>query len=510
MGLKPTKIKVFNQFDEFGLLAGLGHWINDGKVLDYVRYPGETNAELKQRTLTANKYRGNATLQGMVNNISRDLSIGSNYPIYNIETKNIFYLSEKPYPSASGVKVYVNDSLIEPQVRASGYANAVSGWIVWNQADYNPALMISGTPMLSDGNIEVGEYTQILEFIGSSIPDTDDKIKVEYEVQTGFDLTGQPVLNWRSDFSNIDDPTDLTFIGKKSEFPANSGDYNTFKTSHISIFTLDNLKHPSISGVFYDTDGKPTETFINIANRVNKEYPLYWDQFKYDIGRWGQLDEAAVGSIPSFHDESIISGCVIKGGSNYGIDLDCVSIKKTGDNPRDPWYPLLAPGEFYIGDENFYLFGDMKYYKLDLTPIGGGILSGNIPYDVNNPIRLNTITAYSSGIFFDEASGVLPNNPYFKRIHNFNNPISGVYYRTPYISHTNISYVSMQFDGYNFYYDYDNRIIYASGVNPSGFVLAWDNLSSSGNLVLYSGGYSLNTIDFNPLNNPFDKAFYIE
>ena len=75
MAIKPTKINIWNAFDEFGILAGLAHWSEDGKTLTNVRYPGETNKLLKDRIITANKYRGNSTIQGLINNISRDLSI---------------------------------------------------------------------------------------------------------------------------------------------------------------------------------------------------------------------------------------------------------------------------------------------------------------------------------------------------------------------------------------------------------------------------------------------------
>ena len=608
----PQQIPVWNQFDEFGILAGLAHWSPDHKTLSYVRYPGESNKLLKDRTLQANAYRGNSTLQGMINNISRDLSVSvsGNYilPIYNTTTKSTFYLSQKPYPSASGINVFVSSSgswssadQVFPQVRASGYSTATSGWILWNLPDFDPSLIPSGLPGSSGwfstigipdqfpSGVQIGEYLQVLEFIGSSIPDTGDKIRVDYQVQTGIDIYGQVTLDWRTDFSHPEDPTDLTFVGSKSDFPTNSGTFSSFQSGHISIFTLNQLSDPTISGVFFTPSGKPTAKLIEIANLVNKDYPLYWDQFVYDIGTWDQLNMAAVGSVPSFHDEIVdnVSGYPIQGGSRYGIDLNCVKLYSTNSNARTPWYPLLSPGEFHICRDRYYLFGSMQYTKVNLVLVSG-ILSGNIPLDsttiiysgnasfiglqgfliydftwnsgddfthvtentiitfggysgpiyskISNtellvmdnwdpdggsfdftytvtttfPTRLGLIAGYSSGIFFTDSK--LPNNPYIKRLHDFNKVISGVYYHSPYVSYApGFSPSNFTFDGNNFYFDYNTGNIYASGINPSGFVLAWEHsdVYGSGLLVQYSGGYGLTTFDFNPLTNPSDKVLYL-
>lgn len=535
----PTKINIWNQFDEFGLLAGLAHWSDDGKTLEYVRYPGENNKQLKQRTLTANKHRGNATLQGMLNNISRDLSISPSgeftLPIYNTITKDIFYLSESPYPSESGtIKVFVSTSgtwtsvnEITPQIRASGFADAVSGWIVWNEPDFDPSLIANGLPgssgwyddvgRLSDwpSGIQWGAYTRILQFASGSIPNTNERVRIDYQVMTGVDLFGQPVLNWRSDFSNIEDPMDTNFVGQKSEFPTNLSSFETWKKTHVSIFPLNDLTDPSISGVFYDASGRATSKLLEISSIINDANPLYWNKFRYDMGRWNQLKNASIGSIPSFYDESIasLSGYPIQGGSRYGVDLDLIELREVGTGVRAPWYPVLIPGEFYIGNERFYLFGNMQYQNIILTDVGGGLLSGNLTGGASGwPYRLGTLSAYSSGVFFDEASGSLPNNPYFKRLHDFAKPMSGVYYGTPAISYSSeFDPTVINYNGSNFVFNYDTGIVWASGVNPTGFVVTWEHpgVLISGYYVVYSGGYQLTTLDFNPLTDPFDKVFYL-
>ena len=203
-------VQVWNQYDEFGLMAGLGHWTEDGKSLKFVRLPGETNIELRNRILksygaTRDKLI-NSSHQGLVNAISRDLGLET----YVIKDKNIFYLSQEPHPTGQ-IKVYVSGvsdtdwAEWTPQIRSSGYQNAVdnsgsypSGWIVWNLPDYS-----------GDNHIHNGEYTQILEFI--NYLEDKDEVRVEYEILDRYDERGNTVMKLVSDFDNHDNRDDDRF-----------------------------------------------------------------------------------------------------------------------------------------------------------------------------------------------------------------------------------------------------------------------------------------------------------
>ena len=157
------------------------------------------------------------------------------------------------------------------------------------------------------------------------------------------------------------------------------------------------------------------------------------------------------------------------------------------------------------------MFGSQQYQVLTLVDIGGGVLSGHLTGSVSGwPNRLGMIAAYSSGRFFNDSN--LPNNPYIKRLHDFTNVISGVYYRSPYVDYSSMFNKSkLDFNRNNFYYDYTTGSVYASGINPTGFIVAWEHPGTyiSGNLTTYSGGYGLNSFDFNPLTDPFDKVLYL-
>lgn len=539
MARKPTPVKIWNQWDDFGLLNGLGHWSEDGKTLEYVRYPGENNKQLRDRLKQSRKYPGNSTVQGMLNNISRDLGISVSgaelLPRYNTQTKTIFHLSEAPYPGASGVRVYVSASgdwastdEVLPQVRASGYADAVSGWIVWNLPDSDPGNIPAGLPGseewynnhnqadLYSSGVQYGEYTRILEFIGTSVPDTDDRIKVDYVVKTSENELGSDVLNWRSDFSDPDNPDDERFVGLKSELP--SVGYSSFVSGHVAIYSAIDLINSPVSGYFYDGQGRATSRLLQLKKVIDDEYPLTWGKFKLDIGRWDQLEMASIGNIPSFHSEDLPSAdlnITHTNGSRYGVDLDMVGVELTGENARDAWYPKFEAGEFYIDNNRFYLFAKMRSEHVALSHLGNNIYSGVISASgTDMPAEFDMIVGMTSGQFYNDATYYsVPSNPYIKQIHEYSNPNQYIFHRTPYVD-TGSGVVPSLLDydnGQGFYYDYDNGNIYASGAAmASGMMLVWEDstVDSSGLFLSFSGGYGFASPNLNPLANPFDKVFF--
>jgi hypothetical protein len=530
----PRPVKIWNPVDEFGLLVGLGRWSEDKKSLEAVRFPYETNKQLRERIRESMIHRGNSTLQGIVNNLNRDLGISPSgvgiLSRYETADKKIFYLTETPHPGPSGIKVYVSSSgnwtesdRIYPQVRASGYSTATSGWIAWNQPDINPNDIQEGLAgssgwasnrnMPFDTTIKYGDYSRILEFIGSDIPSTNYNIKVEYLVETGKDEYGSSQLNYRSDFSHPDDPGDESFTGLRTDVPTTTAGLSGFVGSgSIAVFEFNNIRTTPMSGYFYESDGSPTDKLIQIKQIVDEGYPLTWGRFKYDEGKWDQLERAAIGVIPSFHDETLPTGVAyaptIVDGSRYGTDLDIVDISQSASGFKASWYPIFAPGEFYIQHQRFYMFAKKMNENLTLTAVGN-LLSGSITsVSGDMPARLDPIFGLSSGAYATSY-----NNPYFARTHNHQVPASGYYYKASFIDDGSGEHASGTIDyddGYAFYYDYDNGIVWASGIDPK-FTLVWEHryTAISGLFLTYSGGYGYTEVDLNPLNDPFDKVYYI-
>lgn len=81
----PTESKVFNEFDEFGLLIGSE------------RLSGENNAAYKARLLDTFAHRANSTYSGMINGITRELNLQLFKPfrIRPVKSGNTF-LGENP------------------------------------------------------------------------------------------------------------------------------------------------------------------------------------------------------------------------------------------------------------------------------------------------------------------------------------------------------------------------------------------------------------------------------
>jgi len=537
MARKPRPVKIWNSYDEFGLINGLGVWSDDGQTLEYVRYPGETNKQLAARAKESRKNLGNSTMQGVVNNISRDLGIsisgGGNLPWYNTRTRKIFHLSEKPYAGPSGVRVFVSvsggwsaENEVVPQIRASGYALASSGFILWNQPDIIPNNIPSGLAGsqawftnqgigdLYDAKIKYGDYTQILEFIGTSIPDTNDDVRVDYLVQTGLDTFGTAVTNTRSDFGHPDDPTDETFQGFKSALPTGVAAYNSYLSGHVAILPLNDLDNITISGSYYDSTGHGKDKLIELKKIVDDTYPLAWGRFHYDTGRWDQLNRASIGVVPAFHDEALPTvdiEAVIVDGSKYGTDLDVADIFISASGIRDPWYPMFQTGEFYKGNRRYYMFAKQQHEIVSLTTIGSiqsGVLTAT---GDDRPSELQVIVAQTSGKFFNDSE--LPDNPYIKELYEHTNPPENIFYRAPFIDlgggldPSGINYGG----GSGFYYDYDTGNIFTSGVTAGNIVVVWDHkdVITSGIFVLFSGGFGFTTPDLNPLNDPDNKIYVI-
>lgn len=532
----PTKTPIWNMWDEFALLVGNGRWSNDKKSLEYVRYPGEDNKQLRDRTRETTKNQGDSSQQGLINTISKDLGVsvsgGGLLPWYNSVTKSIFYLSEKPWPGPSGVRVYVSSSGTWtssdeslPRVRASGYASSVSGWILWNLADIDPEIIPSGLPgsrlwWINQGDpsgysssITWGENSTILEFIGSSIPETGDRVRVDYLVQTENDDYGRAVLNWRSDFSHPDNPLDTRFVGLKSDIPTDEASFNAFMSGHVGVWDLANIAATPLSGTFYDSDGRATSKLsTEIKDLITTEFPLTWGKFTLDKARWDQLRNSSIGVIPSFHDDPFPSGSTIYGGVRDGIDLDIVDVYQTGTSANDPWYPMVAPGEFYIGKNRFYLFGRMMIEKVALTA-SGSVLSGQITASGDDmPSQFDMILG-ASGAFLYNNSNYPSGNPYICQLPSFHNPMSGLMYREPFLNFGSGAHPSgLPFNCYNFYYDYETGTIWTSGVATDDFYLIWEHrdVAVSGILVTVSGWNSwFDPPNMNPYTDPNNKILYV-
>lgn len=478
--MKQEKLDIWNSLDEFGLMVGLGHWTDDGRELKYVRYPGETNSQLKERILQTYKHKANATYQGLINGISRDLLTTE----YNVIDQYIYPLSFTPYPQSSGIKVFVSGvSWTEygPQVRASGYLTASSGWIVWNEADYVNA----------DNSITYGNYVPILEFI--SLPDNNTPIRIEYEILDHYEDDGKPVLIWYTDIdkSNIKDPDEYQYRIKKAETPNNS--------NQIVIHRLNNLKTSAYSGVFYTNEGAATSKLKEVANYLNKKHPIEWGKIPWDTTSWDNTVNLSQGTLPTLFDAELpnhsgilTSGCFI-GGVKNGPNLYMMDIVKEERDGRSGayayWHPIVYPGTFYISNTGYYLFENKQntFHKLVSNT---GILSGTILPDYGDQIIVG-VSGYTgtTGSYMCE----LYRYPYGS---GYNFKSDNIYRRTnKFVSNLQ----SHTYSGGEYYIDIDNNILSGVSLNDQ-IIMIWEHPKASGVGKIISG------IDLNVYMNNIDSS----
>jgi hypothetical protein len=482
--MEQQKLNVWNTFDEFGLLVGLGHWSNDGRELKYVRYPGETNSQLKERILDVYKHKANSSYQGLINGLSRDFLL----PRYNVVTQYFYYLTEEPYPQCSGIKVYTsgNGSWTEllPQVRASGYAGTTSGWIVWNYPDHDT---------------NYGNYTQILEILSGSLPADETPLRIEYQVLDYYDNQGTPTLKWKTDMDSVGilDDDEYKFRVKKATTPNPS--------SQIVIHRLNNLANDPFSGTWYTSEFSATSKLKEVAGYLNNKHPNEWGKIPWNTLTWENTENLSQGVIPTLFDAELpndTSGFLdltkFIGGTSAGPDLCMVGIQKVEDAGHTGiyahWYPIIYPGKFYIYNNqtmstndilsgslrphtDFYLFENKKEQFITLTSNSGSISN------LLEPVYSDLIVVAASGY-----SGTTGN--YFSELYHY--PYgSGQTYNSQYIYNRQYNIYDKinkkhTFNSGEYYINSETGFI--SGVLLSGNIhVVWEDIYSSGIGKIMSG-----------------------
>jgi len=214
---------VWGALDEFGML------------LNTERLPGEDNWSYRRRLLDVFEHPANATKQGIINGISRELGLDT----YNVRDKSIFYLTHTPLlvnptgidenvllpidvtiasdyePSGRHVvtqlwEKYPWDNWIEgSDFKNHRYSEDASGFICWRNED--------------------GSYSRIIEFTDSAIPETDAVVTVEYYYWTGGEL------HRHVDTSASGNPLDRAFKGEHAIDASQLNCGTAFASGHVIV-----------------------------------------------------------------------------------------------------------------------------------------------------------------------------------------------------------------------------------------------------------------------------------
>jgi hypothetical protein len=253
-----VKHNLWSSLDELGLLVGLD------------RMPAESGASyigrLEQRML----WPPNSSTQGLTNALSIEFGLRP----YNIENKNVFFLTHRPENvddvylgtatvthvrhwdrtvlpghgtgrfGPEGLTISWDESFTIPytlEVTVNGLTT-VDGSALVQYVEVNPETPPDGwkipqnaeefTPVSSKPGFIIwrdraGQYTQVLEFKNYT-PPTGSEIRVEYVYRNDEGL-----ISYWADFSDPNSVTDTRFLGQKADTPN--------LTYQLRILTVDDL-----------------------------------------------------------------------------------------------------------------------------------------------------------------------------------------------------------------------------------------------------------------------------
>lgn len=488
--MKPKQIQKWSQADIFGLVNGISTWDSQYKQLQYVRSPGETILELRDKIFRMHDNPPGTDKQGLINGISNEL----NLTVYNTKHKSIFELTRIPVPVGSintqDIFCYYKqpdetDWTLLTQVWSENYSYYDSihdGFIVWEDSHYNIRT-----------DIKNFNYSQVLEIL--RVLENNTQIKVIYYVES-YDIDRNRQIYQFTDINNPSDKNDIKFTYNASETPNISG--------QVIAYTLNNIPD-DLSSYYYNSDNSATELLYSIKDTVDSKFRHKWKDLKNNSSIWDVHKNYGSGHLPTFYDSTspiinsnaIVSCYSDNDNSNYltgGLEYiaDSLYLKELQESYVSNtyhWYPILQPGKFYIDGIPFYLFQDES--KEYLTFSNG---QATLPTDVQ---RGTHVILAKSG-FYDEScfteeeadpvlSGIYEDYSY-PTGSNGSAAWGNIYHRKANLSTIN---QDLNLDYGDYTIDFDNSLIYGSGIIDAEII--YDNsLIPSGRLI---------EEDLNPMND---------
>jgi len=467
---KPVKIPVWNNLDSIGLLNGLSIWDHNYMKMLYVRLPGESNIDLRNRIIkNHNNPVEGTSIQDTINGISNELFLES----YNTNNKTFFNLTYTPYPVGSSgeqdIWVYYqldgSSDWVEfgPQLWSETYDASSQGFIVWQESRYN-----------DNNSTKEFTYSTLLFILSDTIPDN-TKLKVKYYVKKlANDGSSEIVL-----FTDMN-PSLLY----RRAYEISLNDLN----SKVVVYDLNHIPS-SINDRYFDSDGKATDQLYQLRDIIDSTSRFRWSDIYNKSCIWDVHRNFSKGVVPSFYDQPIsvpddFNGDVFSGGIEKGsYSLAFKDIKIVNDNGIERWYPEVYKGIFYTDGVPFNLLGDAGNATIDIIDNVCsliGIINDNDVYK-----RFYLYPTINNDASFEE--------------HNYAVESTVFRYR-PNIT-ADMGY-DLVLDPDEFTIDFDSKQVITNGINGQ-YYLIWDTMIND-TVVLADP-----TIDMNPVNNSFKSSYFI-
>jgi len=526
---KPVKKNRWTNVDAFALLNGISTWDKNYLNLKYVRIPGESNIELRQKIYNSHSNPAEDTsLQSLIRGLSNELNLTT----YDIESKTTFDLIRTPFPSGD---VGIQDIWlfykppgsgewyeIAPQLWGSGYytdyeasETQSSGFIVWEESYYKDSLGVT---------TKTSTYSTLLSVLPNpnlEVPLVDKSlIKIIYNVRL-YDKDNNSSTYLYTDMPNEYDVDDDRLI-YRIPYVVQSGDYY----NSVIAYHLDEVQSFA-SGLYYTSGGLPTGMLYKLRDIIDNNFQHKWKNVRDKQSIWDVHKDYSKGTIQSFYDiPTVVSP------ENSGEALDVEDLFTGGIEYQDPvlnisdiyiseedsverWYPIMYPGKFYIGGQQYYLMENPQFSTIELldsySDIYGTCGSGVLPSGIERWYKI--ITHFNSNpsgesFVFEDYNYKIPYRQYDPNdasgLYNFNTLI---YRKRPYITAAMGYQLDLGSGEYNIDFDQSPPVIHVSGVHNTELNIVWDEVTVPSGRIC-SNDYA----DLNPLNGDnvdFSKYFFV-
>ena len=498
---RPIKKQNWTTLDAFGMLNGISTWDDNYQNLQYVKLPDETSLELRQKILNMHdRPIAGTSIQDTINGISNQLMLSG----YDISTKHNFFLTRDaiPYGEISTQDVWVD---YQPPNETGWYSITPQWWSNTVYTDYDTTSFQTSGFILWQNEYYRNEttekrfnYSKNLQIL-SDLPDK-SKLRVKYYIKS-YDEQYNPELHLFTDIDNPYDPNATSFE-YRSPYALTQAELKT----KVSAYTLADIP-AGLSGLYFNSDGSPTEFIYNIRNYMDKNLRHRWKDITNKSTIWDVHRRYARGVIPSFYDTGFVipSGEFWSNQTKYdltgGVDHEYPSLYMSdiaivNEGSYERWYPVLQPGTFYVAGVPYYLMNSPTYRTIPITGTSTVISSGEFPE------RGMYIIGYPSGFYSDLDERILfEDYRYPVSIkYDFDTTVqeyisSTVYRHRPYLTSNKGLAITLADDEYAI--DYETNTIHVdSAMIGNNVTLVWDeNLIPSGKIV--ASEYT----DLNPLND---------
>lgn len=291
----PEPRNTFNQFDEHGLLVGLG------------RLRGETNWHYKRRVLDVFTHRANSSYRGLVNGITRELGLELFSPIQinprrSLATNQFF--APDPYIRFDGVWLClysdfangVLDHKIDRFEPGGNYEHLGRLVEFINSTTYFEAVLMPGVDYYTRSMSVINQSNRLLVEAESLVP------SMKQRLQNGRILPSSILFNDSNTLRNPVTSTGAVTALGKYHLDAVEGILTTYRAPAIEAFARyehikfpfqplaspvilhdvsnDNFRVKMFEQVLQDdgslAHGLPTELGVDIINELLSVVPMYW------------------------------------------------------------------------------------------------------------------------------------------------------------------------------------------------------------------------------------------